>query len=453
MVQSASVVVLPYDSTDQVTSGVLVDAIANGRPIVATAFPHAVELLGDGTGIVVPHDDPDALRSALHTVLTQPRLAGQMAARGASVGAHDGLAGGREGLSASGATTLCQEVGIGMTSDIPTPVFDQLLRMTDHRGTFEHACLDEPRPEHGYCTDDMARVLVVVSREPDASGEVNRLAGVALRFLSDAQALTGACRNRMNVAGKWMDEPSLDDCWGRCLWGLGTAVAHSDVVWVRKSALVQFERAAQVRSPSPRAMAYAALGAAEVLAAHPDHPAARKLITDYAISVPKPNGDPDWPWPEPRLTYANAVLAEAIIAAGVALEAPNLWQRGLDLLDWLLDLETRVITSRRRPSGDGARARPAPRSISSRSKFRRLADACARAAAVDPAARWIDGVRAAASWFTGANDTGQLMWDPETGGGFDGLQADGVNRNQGTESTLAVISTLQHAQRISLLQR
>lgn len=81
MVQSAAAVVLPYDSTDQVTSGVLVDAIANGRPTVATAFPHAVELLGDGTGIVVPHDDTDAMRSALHMILTQPRLAGYMASR------------------------------------------------------------------------------------------------------------------------------------------------------------------------------------------------------------------------------------------------------------------------------------------------------------------------------------------------------------------------------------
>ncbi|WP_319434899.1 glycosyltransferase [Mycobacterium sp. RTGN5] len=81
MVQSASVVVLPNDCTDQAASGVLVDAIANGRPIVATAFPHAVELIGDGTGIVVPHDDPDALSSALHSVLTQPRLSGQMASR------------------------------------------------------------------------------------------------------------------------------------------------------------------------------------------------------------------------------------------------------------------------------------------------------------------------------------------------------------------------------------
>ena len=80
LVQSAAVVVLPYDSTDQVTSGVLVDAIASGRPVVATAFPHAVELLNSGAGIVVGHDDPDALASALRRILTQPRLAGAMAA-------------------------------------------------------------------------------------------------------------------------------------------------------------------------------------------------------------------------------------------------------------------------------------------------------------------------------------------------------------------------------------
>jgi glycosyltransferase involved in cell wall biosynthesis len=80
LVRSSAAVVLPYDSTDQITSGVLVDAIASGRPVVATAFPHAVELLGSGAGIVVDHDDPDALVSALRRLLTEPRLAGSMAA-------------------------------------------------------------------------------------------------------------------------------------------------------------------------------------------------------------------------------------------------------------------------------------------------------------------------------------------------------------------------------------
>jgi glycosyltransferase involved in cell wall biosynthesis len=79
LAQSAAAVVLPYDSTDQVTSGVLVDAIASGRPVVATAFPHAVELLATGAGIVVDHDDPEALVVALRRVLTEPNLAGAMA--------------------------------------------------------------------------------------------------------------------------------------------------------------------------------------------------------------------------------------------------------------------------------------------------------------------------------------------------------------------------------------
>ncbi|PRC58045.1 glycosyl transferase family 1, partial [Mycobacterium sp. ITM-2017-0098] len=79
LMQSASVVVLPYDSKDQVTSGVLVDSVASGRPIVATAFPHAVELLGSGAGTVVSHDDPAALAAALRRTLTDPRAAGTMA--------------------------------------------------------------------------------------------------------------------------------------------------------------------------------------------------------------------------------------------------------------------------------------------------------------------------------------------------------------------------------------
>lgn len=336
-----------------------------------------------------------------------------------------------------------------MTAPIPPPVFDHLERMTDHRGTFEHAQFAEPDPVHGYCTDDMARVLVVTTRQPGLERTLNGVAGTAVRFLGEAQALTGACRNRMDSKGNWTDEPAVEDAWGRCLWGLGTAAAHSDVVWARQSAIMQFERGAQERSPWPRAMAFAALGAAEMLAFDPENRAARLLIIDYAEAVAEPNGDPAWPWPEPRLTYANAVLPEAMIAAGAVLDDGSLRQRGLDLLAWLLDVETIdgqlsvTPVAGRGPGEKGPAFDQQPIEVST------LADACARAATVDDDAMWPDGVRAAAAWFQGANDAGQLMWDPETGGGFDGLHADAVNRNQGAESTLAVLSTLQHAQRFS----
>ena len=336
-----------------------------------------------------------------------------------------------------------------MTAVTPDPNFDHLLRMTDHRGTFEHASYTEPRREGGYCTDDMARVLVVAARQSGSPAVANRLARIAVQFLNDAQSFAGPCRNRMDRNGRWTDLPATEDAWGRCLWGLGTAAAHSDVSLIRRLAVIQFQRSAVVRSPWPRAMAFAALGAAELLTAEPGHRAARSLVTDYAAGLAGPNGDAAWPWPEPRLTYANAVLPEAMIATGVALEDETLRQRGLDLLAWLVDYETADGHLSPTPAGGRGPGDTRPGFDQQPIEISSIADACARAACVDPSPVWTDTVRAAAAWFDGANDAGLTMWDPQTGGGFDGLHADGVNQNQGAESTLAVLSTLQHAQRLS----
>jgi glycosyltransferase involved in cell wall biosynthesis len=85
IVAAADVVILPYDSREQVTSGVLVEALAAGKPVIATGFPHAVELLGAGTGLVVPHCDPGAIARAVRRVLTEPGLADRMGARAAAL--------------------------------------------------------------------------------------------------------------------------------------------------------------------------------------------------------------------------------------------------------------------------------------------------------------------------------------------------------------------------------
>jgi glycosyltransferase involved in cell wall biosynthesis len=90
LVAGSSVVVLPYDSTDQITSGVLVDALAAGRPVIATEFPHAVELVGDGTGLLVAHRNPDAIASAIRHVVMHPGEFARMEARAETVGLrHD----------------------------------------------------------------------------------------------------------------------------------------------------------------------------------------------------------------------------------------------------------------------------------------------------------------------------------------------------------------------------
>ena len=85
LVAGADVVILPYDSREQVTSGVLVEALAAGKPVIATGFPHAVEMLGGGTGLVVPHRDSKAMAAALRRVLTEPGLAAHLGVQAASV--------------------------------------------------------------------------------------------------------------------------------------------------------------------------------------------------------------------------------------------------------------------------------------------------------------------------------------------------------------------------------
>lgn len=335
----------------------------------------------------------------------------------------------------------------------PEPDFGHLIDMTDERGTFEHALFAEPRPEHGYCSDDMARVLVVATRERGRASAHRNLAMLSLRFLQDALDSRGRCRNRMSRSGAWEDDPGLDDCWGRSILGLGTAVSHSDDHLIRHLATKGLERAMRQRSPWPRAMAFAALGAAEVLSVDPDDMSARALLSDAADAVIGPGQHAAWPWPEQRLTYANATLAEAVIAAGSALDRPVMLQHGLDLLDWLLASETQQGHLSVTPVGGRGPDDHGPGFDQQPIEVAALADACSRAEGVDGDQRWVDGIAAATNWFLGDNDSGVVMWDPATGGAFDGLQRNGANLNQGTESSLALLSTLQHARSlVSVLQ-
>lgn len=317
--------------------------------------------------------------------------------------------------------------------------------MTDERGTFEHALYSEPRPEHGYCTDDMARVLVVAARERCGTPALRHLAVLSLRFLLGALGPRGKCRNRMNRLGTWDDPPAISDCWGRCIWGLGTAASHSEDDEIRHWAIRGLEQAMRPRSSWPRATAFAALGAAELLSVRPDDMLARSLLADAADSMTRVRWHADWPWPERRLTYANATLPEAMIAAGSALRRQVLVTRGLDLLAWLLDLENQQGHLSVTPVGGRGAKDQGPRFDQQPIEVAAMADACARAMTVDNNRRWVDGVTASANWFQGHNDGSVVMWDPATGGAFDGLEMGGANLNQGTESTLALLSTLQHA--------
>jgi hypothetical protein len=325
------------------------------------------------------------------------------------------------------------------------PVFDHLYRMSDRRGLFEHARHAQPRPEHGYCVDDAARGLAVVCREPYPTPKLQALGRVYLEFTVSAVQPDGSCHNRMNVAGAWTDQPSVGDWWGRALLGLGVAAVHAPTPAMRGRALLGFRTAACRRSPHLRAMAYAALGAGELLLARPDELAARKLLVDTVAALGATASDASWPWPEPRLGYANGTIAEALLVAGEALMDRAVQARGLYLLQFLLGTEARQGRLSVTPVGGRGPSDSGPGFDQQPIEAAALGAACARAYESTDDTRWLDGLQMSWAWFLGDNDASTPMFDPNTGAGFDGLHRNGRNLNQGAESTLAALATAQLA--------
>src|SRR5581483_8857288 len=203
--------------------------------------------------------------------------------------------------------------------------------------------------------------LVAVLREPERSPRLERLASTYLGFLERAQLPDGRFRNRFSVEGRWLDEVGPDDSTGRALWAAGTAAVAATGAAQRARALALLTAGAGFRSSWPRANAFAVLGAVEVLRAGGEGTrAARTLLEEAASRLGRVSSDPDWPWPEPRLTYANAVLAEARIAAGAELGDERLLREGLELLEWLVGIESRGGHFSFTPVGGWAPGEPRP---------------------------------------------------------------------------------------------
>jgi len=327
--------------------------------------------------------------------------------------------------------------------------FSHLRSMSTTLGTYEHAEFAQPRAAHGYCTDDVARVVVVLARERSSSPDLQGLLVTSLDFLEAAQTPDGGFRNRRDDAGDWLGHGTADDWWGRAIWGLGTVMGRSTDADLRHRAAFLVERATRRTSHWPRSMAFAVLGCSEVLKVDPGNIGALGLMRAARAILDRPDLDAAWCWPEDRLRYANAALPEAAILIGAALDDRAMIERGVGQLRWLLERETVYGHLSVTPAGGRGPHDDAERFDQQPIEVAALADACVSAYEVTGDATWLAGLQLATAWFEGDNDLGCVMYDRSTGGGYDGLMADGANLNQGAESTLALLSTFQQAHRFA----
>ena len=327
---------------------------------------------------------------------------------------------------------------------VPTPTLAHLARLASPDGLFEHAHLSSPRTDIGYCTADAGRLLALTV---DLAGDEHAasLARISLDFLHRAHLGGGQFRLRQRASGEWTTDPSSDDANARALVGLAAAAAAAPWPDVRRDAAALFGQAASYRSPYPRSTAYAVVGAARWL----ENETAQQLVRDAAHDVVRSHANTTWPWPETRLTYANALLPHAALVVGMVLHDEARLVDALSLLAWLVERETRDDHFSFTPVAGRDASSSAPAFDQQPVEAWAMIDACSLAFDVTGDATWREHARRAGEWFTGRNDVGIDVFDPQTGGGYDGLGPEGPNLNQGAESTIAFNATMVQLQSLT----
>lgn len=339
-----------------------------------------------------------------------------------------------------------------------------LEALTGELGIFQHAIGSTPDPAHGHCVDDVARALQVDLLHARVLGweAVSESTWRSIRFLEAAfDEASGRFRNFRAIDGTWLGDKGSDDSHGRAMLALGEAVAAGLDPDAVASALALFGRAlrAAERLSSPRAQASIVLGCAALS----ESPAVTesRVPADVTLGVAATTvmrslattlharfigfARPGWPWPEDTLTYENAVLPRAMIVAGQRLGAGVMQRIGLQVLDWLIDVQT-APEGHLSPIGNGWWPHGGTKSQFDQQPIEATALLLAAEAAyrVTGEPRYRDAMERSYGWFLGANDLGVRIADPRRGAGADGLGPHGVNANEGAESTLMWLMAAEH---------
>lgn len=348
--------------------------------------------------------------------------------------------------------------------------FSHLERMTDDTGLLEHAIGNIPRRAEGYTTDDNARALWTVSewfhllsRESESNHKEDaekllRLSHVYLAFLTWTQQPDGHFYNNYAYNRKKEREMPSDDCLGRTLWGLAVAsirLPHPDSRFAAKTAFRKGMKAIE-QLTHPRGQAYTLSALSTLLLSaqqenQPDPfdtfikseaPGEIWLLEKKLIGLYQQNTGASWHWFEPMMTYGNGVLPWALLQSHRITgnqDALRIAHESLDFLIQKMVSADGVV----HPIGNKGWCTPEAQSKWDQQPLEVMALALAAEAAaksVNPE-KYLDVIKACRSWFYGENDLHMPAANLEEGGGYDGLRPDGINRNQGAESTLSYLLT------------
>jgi len=469
---TADIYVTPYLEEAHITSGTLVYAMGTGKAVISTPYWYATEMLAGGRGIIVPFNNPDAMAEQIielldndvnrHTIrkkaytFSREAIWKEVSRRYLEVFSEVKL---ERSLHPRPRHLYIESIKSITNFELPEMKLDHLKTLTDDTGILQHAAQTIPDRDHGYCIDDNARALMVAAmgrKYLPADGKCfDSLSSHYLSFLLYAfNVERGRFRDFMTYSRHWTAEVGPEDAHGRALWGLGNAVDFLDNPGQVAMSTTLFDHAMKAveHFDSPRAIAFALVGIHAYLhkfSGDSEVRRVREILADRLFNQFKNNATKSWPWPENTLTYANGKLPHALLLSGQWMQHSDMIDMGLRSLKWLLTIQTEdghfvPIGNKGWYEQGGPRARFDQQPIEANA----MIEACVEAFNITRDKTLIDAAVMCFNWFLGHNDLNMSLYDPKTGGCRDGLNADGINQNEGAESSLAWLLSLMTLQKL-----
>jgi len=328
----------------------------------------------------------------------------------------------------------------------PKPSLEHLCQLTDDTGILQHAKYIIPDRQNGYCTDDNARALIVVSRYlksyPDP--QARKLFDIYLAFLYHALKPDKTVYNFLDYSRKWRTGESEYDALGRTIWAFGTIIAtppNDDYIPIIKEFYEDTSK--HIPSLPLRGTAYSIFGISEFLKKFPNDSQSIKLLNTAADILAKNYNEcssAKWDWFEELLSYANTIMPAAMYAAAKILNNPKYLNIAEKTCSFLLENTYNgrhfsfIGSNGWHPKGK-KRAQFDQQPIEAADTVIMLANAYR----ATKNKKYLLLQKKAFGWFFGENDINMPLYDPETKGCCDGLGADGVNINQGAESIVSFL--------------
>jgi glycosyltransferase involved in cell wall biosynthesis len=435
---------------EQAVSGTFAYAMGCGCPVISTRIPHAVEVLEEGTGVLIDFNDPGQLATATIELLGDASRMDRMGRNAL----HRMRATAWDNVAIAHARRIAQRADalVDLKFQWPEVTFQHLERLTDKMGLLQFCDISEPDPDSGHTLDDNARALVALCLHLANGHAPIKETDLMMRCLDYVRCCQRPDGRFLNYMDRWgMFAPqnqweNLDDSNGRALWALGVCVAHEHLLpsaMVRKAEHALWNCYGWAREvTSPRAMAFAIKGLHAYNSVR-NSQRVRELIVVLAerlVDRYRASAKGTWTWFEPILTYGNAVLPEAMMLAYQETGRTTFRETALITFDFLLGFLFKedvlhVISNRTwlkpdmEPEAFGEQPIDAAYTISALALFHE----------VTGDREYRRKMRLAFEWFLGRNHLSQVVYNRASGGCYDGLEQHSVNLNQGAESTVCYL--------------